>query len=407
MDEKRTIYPIDLPVIFKTTSAIEIVEGLIRDAHLKHASDIHLDPRAHSLIARFRINGTLQTAESIPTTLHGEVLSRLKILAGLRTDEHQLPQDGRFRFDISHDETIDIRVSIVPTYYGENAVLRLLSSSSSLSTLTSLGFNRLHQEMVHTAVHRPHGMILITGPTGNGKTSSLYTLIQLRNTEAVSIVTIEDPIEYTIDGVSQIPIHKNSGQVSSLTFANGLRSVLRQDPNIIGIGEIRDSETAILATHAALTGHLVLSTLHTTDAPTALPRMMDMGIEPYLISSSVSMVISQRLVRRLCQNCKRKKQLRKDQRALIALMPGPQLMCHERYESTGCEKCLGTGISGRIGIFEILNINATVREAVMRKASTREMYALALDQGMVTLLHDGIRKAAEGTVQDQTRSLIH
>jgi type IV pilus assembly protein PilB len=407
MDEIQAIYPTKVPVFLPSRSAIVIVDSLIQLAYERQASDIHLDPRAHAVIVRFRINGSLQTVESLPNEVRSELLARLKILAGLRTDEHQLPQDGRFRFEISQDRLIDVRVSIAPTYYGENAVLRILSASSSLSSLTSLGFNRSHQEIIQTAINRPHGMILITGPTGNGKTSTLYTLLQLRNTETVSIVTIEDPIEYAIDGINQIPINKNYSLASSFTFANGLRSVLRQDPNIIGIGEIRDSDTATLATHAALTGHLVLSTLHTTDAPTALPRLMDLGIEPYLISSTVSVVISQRLVRRLCQVCKTKKTLRKDQKALIALIPGPRFICRERHESTGCETCSGTGISGRIGIFEILKMNTEIREAVMRKVSAREIYSLALGSGMIPLLHDGIRKAAEGTVNlDEVLALM-
>jgi type IV pilus assembly protein PilB len=407
MEEIQAIYPTKLPISLPSRSALVIVDNLIQLAYEKQASDIHLDPRAHALMVRFRINGSLQTVESLPNEVRNEILARLKILAGLRTDEHQLPQDGRFRFEISQDRLIDVRVSIAPTYYGENAVLRILSASSSLSSLTSLGFNRSHQEILQTAIHRPHGMILITGPTGNGKTSTLYTLLQLRNTETISIVTIEDPIEYAIDGINQIPISKSNNFASSLTFANGLRSVLRQDPNIIGIGEIRDADTATLATHAALTGHLVLSTLHTTDAPTALPRLMDLGIEPYLISSTVSVVISQRLVRRLCQDCKRKKPLRKDQKALIALILGPKLTCHEQYESAGCETCSGTGISGRIGIFEILKMNTEIREAVMHKVSARKIYSLALENGMIPLLHDGIRKAAEGTVNlDEVLALL-
>jgi type IV pilus assembly protein PilB len=291
--------------------------------------------------------------------------------------------------------------------YGENAVLRLLSSSGTRTTLTSLGFNRTHQELIQKVLLRPHGMILITGPTGSGKTSTLYSLIQLLNKREVSIVTIEDPIEYALDGINQIPANRSHASAFGLTFANGLRSILRQDPNVIGIGEIRDAETAALATNAAMTGHMVLSTLHTIDAPTTLPRLMDMGIEPYLISSTISLIISQRLLRKLCPDCKKKKRLREDQKALIALVPGPPLVCLEQYVSSGCSSCNGTGVCGRIGIFEILQLNAALREAIMRRASVRELYALALENGMTSLLHDGIRKAAEGSVNlDEVLTLM-
>ena len=266
-------------------SVIGIVEELLRAAHAINASDVHLDPQMDGLVVRFRVDGILHVQKNLPHIIQNEILARLKILAALRIDEHKLPQDGRFRFYVSSGHSIDVRISIAPTYYGENAVLRLLSSSNVFSSLTSLGFGRVHQETLNRAVQKPHGMILVTGPTGSGKTSTLYALIQLVNTISVSIVTIEDPVEYAIEGINQIPITRNQRD-DSLTFANGLRSILRQDPNIIGIGEIRDSETAILATNAALTGHLVLSTLHTTDAPTTLPRLMEMQIEPYLISST-------------------------------------------------------------------------------------------------------------------------
>jgi type IV pilus assembly protein PilB len=377
-----------------TETAIEIINSLIIESYAMHASDIHINPKALSCTVRYRIDGTLKDIRELPKIFQSELLTRLKVLTGIRTDEHNKPHDGRFCFDISNTETIDIRVSIAPTYYGENAVLRLLSSTDSLSTLTSLGMSANHQDLVLRALERPHGMILITCPTGSGKTSTLYAFLHIVNTRSCSIITIEDPIEYAIAGITQIPAGKNTG----LSFSEGLRSILRQDPNIIGVGEIRDHETASLATNAALTGHLVLTTLHTSDAPTSLPRLIDMQVEPYLISSTVNIVINQRLVKRLCQTCKKKKAVRKDQKSLISLIPGPTIYCNEQFESLGCNDCQQTGVSGRIAIFEILIMNTSLREAVTKKTSGKELYTLALEQGMLPLLHDGIRKAAEGSV---------
>jgi type IV pilus assembly protein PilB len=401
IERKNTLRIADL------NSAVMVIEELLTEANLKHASDIHLDPAAHALVVRFRINGTLHDVHELPLKLKHEILARFKILAGLRIDEHHIPQDGRFRFEISDTHLIDVRISIAPTYYGENAVLRLLSSAGTLSSLTSLGLSRTHQEIIQKSLLRPHGMILITGPTGSGKTSSLYALIQVMNTRETSIVTIEDPIEYALNGINQIPISRHPASSQGLTFANALRSVLRQDPNVIGIGEIRDTETAALATNAAMTGHMVLSTLHTIDAPTTLPRLMEMGIEPYLVSSTISLIISQRLIQKLCIDCRKKKRLRQDQKALISLIPGSPLVCTEQYVSEGCTSCSGTGVSGRIGIFEILQLNTSLREAIMRRSSARELYALALENGMNSLLHDGVRKAAEGSVNlDEVLALM-
>ena len=379
-------------------SAVRLLELLVREAHALKASDIHLDPSEEYLIARMRLDGALQDAYHLPIRIHREMLARLKILAGLRIDEHQAPQDGRFRFPLKNDAApvsyLDIRVSTAPTYYGENAVLRLLSSREGLTTLPSLGLTNSHQAMIRRALARPHGLILVTGPTGSGKTSTLYVLMHLLNNRDVSVITIEDPIEYSIDGVNQIQANRRTG----LTFAEGLRSILRQDPNVIGIGEIRDQETAALATHASLTGHLVLSTLHTTNAPSALPRLIDLGIEPYLVASTVSLVIGERLVRKLCTECRIAQKLSKDQKKLIAEYMPEHSLLGTYYVAPGCEKCDGTGISGRLGLFEVLEVNGLLREAAGRKASAQELKALAQDQGMLTLLIDGLRKAEEGLV---------
>jgi type IV pilus assembly protein PilB len=385
----------DTKIAQKSTSAVSIIDSLLYEAYMSRASDIHLNPGAGTFIARMRVDGNLFDTHTLSPYLHQEILARLKILAGLRTDEHHAPQDGRFSFEISENIPIDVRISIAPTYYGENAVLRLLSSAAGLSTLAALGCENTQEALLRQNIMHPHGMILITGPTGSGKTSTLYALIQLLNTRATSIITIEDPIEYTLPGIVQIPANSTYG----LSFAEGLRSILRQDPNVIGVGEIRDTETATLASNAALTGHLVLATLHTIDAPTALPRLMDMGIEPYSISSTVNVVINQRLVRRLCISCRTFKVLSEKQ--LLHLTQHPALGNTDisgSYESVGCKKCNGTGAIGRIGIFEIMQMNTGLREAVARKASARELRSLATSNGMEALCVDGLKKAARGLV---------
>ena len=380
-------------------SAVRLIELLIRHAHAIGASDLHLDPSEEILIARMRIDGSLQDAHQLPIRIHREMLARLKILAGLRIDEHQTPQDGRFRFsftseDVSPNSYLDVRVSIAPTYYGENAVLRLLSSREDLNTLSSLGLTNEHQIMIRRALARPHGLILVTGPTGSGKTSTLYVLMHLLNNRNVSLITIEDPIEYAIDGVNQIQANRRTG----LTFAEGLRSILRQDPNVIGIGEIRDQETAALAIHASLTGHLVLSTLHTTNAPSALPRLIDLGIEPYLVASTVTLVIGERLVRKLCVECRIPQKLSSDQKKLIAEYAPGNSSIESYYVSLGCVACNGTGISGRLGLFEVLEVNGLVRDAAGRKVSAQELSRLAHEKGMLSLLENGFTKAAAGLV---------
>jgi type IV pilus assembly protein PilB len=404
-------------VIPETATAVSILQALIIEAHVVRASDVHLDPGEKVLTARLRVDGKLRDVHALPNRLHAEILARIKILAGLRTDEHQAPQDGRFRFELpssaaagaspsAPSQTIDIRVSIAPTYYGENAVLRLLASSDSLSTLSSLGCSQSQQALIMRALERPHGMILITGPTGSGKTSTLYALLRILNTREVSIITVEDPVEYALEGVVQIPIPADTSR--KISFASGLRSILRQDPNIIGVGEIRDSETATLATNAALTGHLLLSTLHTTDAPTAIPRLMDLHIEPYLIASTLSLVISQRLVRRLCRVCRVRKPLKVAQKAALQrLFPPETVLMKERYESKGCHACKGSGSDGRMGLFEVLILDGPVREAALHKPSAHELRTLAVSQGMMPLLHDGVRKAAEGFISlDEVLALV-
>lgn len=369
-------------------SAIALVHALIADAQAARASDIHIDPGEKESVIRYRIDGQLLEAARISLVLHAQAIARIKILAALRTDEHQAAQDGRFRVEEGGVQ-IDVRVSIVPAYRGENAVLRLLINSDDMHSLEDLGFAPLHARLIARAIERPHGMLLVTGPTGSGKTTTLYTLVRALNAPNLSLLTIEDPVEYTIDGINQIQVNPRTG----LSFAHGLRSMLRQDPDIIMVGEIRDTETAGLAVNTALTGHLVLSTLHTNDAPTALPRLLDMKVEPYLIASTVNIVIAQRLVRRICASCKTDYALSPAERNALRerCIDAPERLCR----GVGCVVCGGSGYRGRVGIHEVLEISPDVRELILRKASASAIRAQAVACGMTSMLHDGLQKAVQ------------
>ncbi len=375
-------------------SVIRLVDLLVERAHLSRASDVHLDPRADGLVARFRIDGVLEDAYIIPLGMHAEIISRLKILSGLRIDEHFGSQDGRFRLTLSNGSSLDVRLSIVPTYYGENAVLRLLSDAAEAYSLSTIGFTARNRDKILGAIARSHGMILATGPTGSGKTTTLYTLVKMLNVPGVSIVTLEDPIEYSIAGVSQIQVNPRTG----LSFGNGLRSILRQDPNVIMVGEIRDGETAGLAVNTALTGHRVLSTLHTNDAPTTIARLMDMGIEPYLIASTVSLAIGSRLVRRICDGCKAMHQLDDGELLSLSQLLPPDLIESNPvfFRGNGCAVCNGTGFFGRAGVHEVMELSAGVRAAIIAKSSASEIKDAAVAEGMVPMMADGFRKAARG-----------
>lgn len=382
-------------------SAIDLVDGLIGYAYEVRASDVHVDPAEDGLRARLRVDGVLQQDFVIPGSMHDMVVSRIKVLAGLRTDEHQAAQDGRFRIMVQDDIPVDVRVSIAPTYYGENVVLRLLTDKEEQFTLETLGFGDSDRKKIEQAMRKPTGMVLATGPTGSGKTTTLYTILKSLNTEDVAIITIEDPIEYAIDGIEQIQVNHTSG----LHFANGLRSILRQDPNIIMVGEIRDQETAGIAVNAALTGHLLFSTLHTNDAATTLPRLLDMGIEPYLVASTVNVIIGQRLVRRLCEKCKKKRAATDTELKSLKELGSGVAMPKELYEAAGCEACNDSGYYGRIAINEVLAVDKAVREAILQKASAARICEIAVENGMTTMLVDGVTKAAEGltTIEEVLR----
>ena len=373
-------------------SIINLIDQLITKAERSGASDIHIDPLEKFTRVRFRIDGVLQDIYSFPKEAHAEVISRIKIMSRLRTDEHQTTQDGRFRFSFfepndKQNKFIDFRVSIIPTYHGENAVLRLLADKDEKQTLVDLGFSDSDRKKIEKAIRKTSGMILSTGPTGSGKTTTIYTLIKMLNSPGVSIITIEDPIEYAINEIKQIQVNARLG----LSFANGLRSILRQDPNIIMVGEIRDSETAHIAVNTALTGHILLSTLHTNDAATTFPRLLDMGIEEYLVASTVSIAIGQRLVRKICQNCKEK-------------ISDNDFV----YKGRGCNECNDSGYSGRIGINEVLVSDNEIREAILRRASADEIKKIAIKNGMTTMLEDGFQKVKNGlTTIEEVLRVIH
>lgn len=375
-------------------SIVKLVSLLIDEARDLGASDIHIDPQRESLRVRYRIDGWLCRAYDLPKRFHGEIISRIKIMSGLRTDEHQAAQDGRFCASLDGQRPYDVRVSVAPTYYGENAVLRLLSDKAGEFTLASLGFSGNNQKKIDEAVKKPYGMILATGPTGSGKTTTLYTLLKSLNRPEVSIVTIEDPIEYSIDGIEQIQVNSRT----SLTFANGLRSILRQDPNIIMVGEIRDSETAGIAVNAALTGHLVFSSLHTNDAATTLPRLLDMGVESYLLASTVNAAVGQRLVRKICPHCKAVRKITGlELKSLKGVIDEKTLHgTDEFYYGKGCDKCANLGYRGRVGIHEVLVPDTQITEAVLRKSPAGEIKKIAAGQGMISMIEDGFLKARQG-----------
>lgn len=384
-------------------SIINLIDFLVEHAYGLGASDIHIDPNEESVRIRLRIDGILHDSHSFPKKIQPEVISRVKILSGLRTDEHQSAQDGRFRSIIEGHGPVDIRVSITPTYYGENVVLRLLADNREQFDLENLGFSRGDRDKILNAIRKPYGMILATGPTGSGKTTTLYTLMKTLNTKDISVITIEDPIEYAIDGIKQIQVNPRTG----LTFANGLRSILRQDPNIIMVGEIRDSETAGIAVNTALTGHLLLSTLHTNDAATTLPRLMDMKIESFLIASTVNIAIGQRLVRKICADCKTSKKITDAEYKSLSEIVKPDTLDEIKnfYYGKGCNKCGNSGYNNRMVINEVLVIDEPIRDAILKRVSASEIKGIAIKRGMTTMLEDGIQKAKDGltTIEEVLR----
>lgn len=377
----------------KTGSITELVNLIIKKAWEAKASDIHIDPTPDMVIVRYRIDGITYDVLKLSKEEQPLVITRIKVLSGLRTDEHSAAQDGRFRIPEGASD-IDLRVSIVPTFSGEDVVMRLLVGGARLISLEELGFSDKDMEVIKRYMRKPYGMILATGPTGSGKTTTLYAVLQILNTRQVSIVTIEDPIEYSVPGITQIPVNIQT----NLTFAAGLRSIVRQDPNIIMVGEIRDNETAAISVNAALTGHLLLTTIHTNDSATTLPRLLDMGIEPFLIASTVNIAIGQRLVRKLCENCRKSYAFTDEERAAFQGLINDKLLESTKkvWKADGCDKCNHTGYVKRIGIYEVLEVNEPIRQLIMHHASADEIRTAAMKGGMTPMLEDGFQKATDG-----------
>jgi general secretion pathway protein E len=374
---------------------IRLVNHLLFDAVKAGASDVHIQPYEDRVVVRQRIDGVLFDSFEIPKSVQEEVLTRVKVLGKMNIAEKRLPQDGRATVQLG-DRTVDLRIASLPTSHNERIVIRLLDKSARLYTLGELGMPPHYLDLFSNLISRDHGMILVTGPTGSGKSTTLYGALQEINSHDLNVLTLEDPIEYQLDGISQTQINEKKG----MTFASGMRSVLRQDPDIIMVGEIRDSETAVMAIQASLTGHLVFSTLHTNDASSAVTRLLDLGIEPYLVSSSLIASLAQRLVRRLCENCKQP-----DRHTTDLPAPPPSLM-HDQgidaddlcgvFKPVGCEACRRTGYRGRIGLFELLVVNDACRDLVQSRGNASQIRQAGLDAGMHLLATDGLLKIHQG-----------
>jgi type IV pilus assembly protein PilB len=382
---------------------IRLVSSILQQAVGDGASDVHVEPRARELVVRMRVDGVLREVMSIPPKLQSGVIARLKIVANLDIAERRVPQDGRFSVRLG-GQKLDLRVASLPTVYGEKIVLRLLDTAGAAVELTELGFSSEVYGRYEEVFRRPYGTILVTGPTGSGKSTTLYATLNELNTPERNIITVEDPVEYRMSGVNQIQTNPRAG----LTFASALRSILRADPDVLMVGEIRDRETAKIAVEAALTGHLVLATLHTNDAPGALNRLTDMGVEPFLTASAVDCVIAQRLARRLCESCK--EPVDADPTILAGLNFPTELMPDEPrfHRAVGCGRCGGTGYRGRIGVYELMIVGDAIREMILRRDSAREIARVAEGEGMVRLRDDGLLKAARGltTVEEVLRTVV-
>ena len=369
---------------------VKLVNSLIADAVRKGASDIHIEPYEKTLRVRFRIDGVMQEMMSPPFKFKLAIISRLKIMAELDIAERRVPQDGRIRIKVLN-RTIDLRVSSLPTIFGEKIVMRVLDKSNLNIDLEKLGFEPRAMKEFTGAIASPYGMVLVTGPTGSGKTTTLYSALSRVNTPEVNVMTAEDPVEYNLDGINQVLVHEDIG----LTFAAALKAFLRQDPNIIMVGEIRDLETGSIAVKAALTGHLVLSTLHTNDAPSAIGRLIDMGVEPFLVASSVNLILAQRLLRRICVNCKRKITLPEEGLDELQL-DHAEAATANISDGQGCVDCNGTGYRGRLGIYEVMNITPKIRDLILERAPASEIKRSAIESGMLTLRRDALEKLKRG-----------
>ncbi len=396
--------------VIREAPIAQIVSAVLEQAIRIRASDVHIEPQPGDSRVRYRVDGILQERLTLPRGLHDAVVSRIKILSDMKIDEKRIPQDGRFNFKMG-DQEVDLRVSTLPTVHGEKIVMRLLKKSGGIPTIDDLGIKGLAVKNLENSILRPHGIILVTGPTGSGKTTTLYAVLSKLNSAKVNIMTLEDPVEYQIAGVNQVQINPQAG----LNFATGLRSFLRQDPNIILVGEIRDSETVDLAIQAALTGHLVFSTLHTNDAAGAIPRLIDLGAEPFLIASALNAVVAQRITRRICPSCKEEYEPTEEVQADMHSTLGPLLAAGQsiklyRGKTVGsdgkaCTTCGGSGYYGRIGIYEVFPVNESMAKLILRHAPAQDIEKQAIDDGMVTMRQDGYLKALDGvtTIEEVLR----
>ncbi|MFC1622919.1 GspE/PulE family protein [Patescibacteria group bacterium] len=377
----------------------DIINEIFDDALIYQASDIHLEPQEDEVIIRFRIDGVLRETGRIPKDFYENILNRIKVLAHLRIDEHFAAQDGAIRY-LKKDEdefmgiSVDMRVSVAPTLDGEKVTIRLLSQYMKSFSLFDLGLSESNQKIIQQAARKPFGMILVTGPTGSGKTTSLYAILKMINSEDVNVTTIEDPVEYKVQGVNQIQVNPQT----NLTFSKGLRSIVRQDPDVILVGEIRDEETAEISVNAALTGHLLLSTFHANDAATSIPRFLDMGVEPFLLASTLEVIVAQRLVRKLCENCRfSSSYTMKDMNKIV---PGARKYFSGTkvtlYKAKGCSACGNSGYKGRTAIFEIISVSNKMQDLILTDPSTNEIWRLARKEGSLSLFEDGIDKVKGG-----------
>ncbi len=393
--------------IIRDAPVAKIVSAILDYAAKSRASDIHIEPLADHTRVRYRIDGILYEKLMLPSRIHDSVVSRIKVLSNLKIDEKRIPQDGRLNFKTDKVD-VDVRVSTLPTANGEKVDLRLLQKSGGVPTLAELGLRGMALRNLETAILRPHGIIIMCGPTGSGKTTSLYSVLSKLNSSRVNIVTIEDPVEYKLDGVNQVQVNTAAG----LTFATGLRAFLRQDPNIVLVGEIRDQETTDLAVQAALTGHLVFSTLHTSSASEAIPRLTDLGAETFLLASSLNCLVGQRILRKLCPHCREEyvppEIMVADVKTILGkLLPADKIKDGQMklYRSKGCSQCSDEGFLGRIGIFEVLPVTDKVAKLVLAHADSAEVENVAVEEGMITMKQDGYLKALEGitTVEEVLR----
>ncbi len=394
IEENLSKTKVDLDHLAETASdlpVIKILDTVLEYAVAEGASDIHLNTLEDGLTIRFRVDGMLKDIAVLPTAVQPALVARIKILSALKIDEHRIPQDGRFKFKVN-DDFISLRVSILPTFFGENVVMRLLPESARPLSLEELGVIGDILPIIRENIQKPHGMILVTGPTGSGKTTTLYSVLNLLNRPEVNICTIEDPIEYSVRRINQTQVNPTAG----LTFAAGLRSLLRHDPDVMMIGEIRDTETAEIAIHSALTGHLVLSTLHTNSAAGAIPRFLDMGVQGFLLASTLNIIIAQRLVRKICTSCIHKIEPSQEMIDVLKQRSSNQTITSDFFAGAGCPECDHRGYKGRVGIYEILVVDKTIRELINKRASEEEITAAALKNNMTSLIADGINKISAG-----------